>query len=82
MEIAPKKAEIIMKGATIFFAWNKTKYRGAIFCHVNKIMLGTHFMFLDTLMNHWCKGAAADLIIRAEILIKQRKKIIVLDIFS
>lgn len=82
IEMVPKKAEVRMKGRTIFFVWNRIRYSGANFCQVNKIILFIHFMFDAMFTNHWCKGAAADLIIKERIATKENSLTISLGIIS
>jgi len=49
------------------FNWNSSKYRGASFCQVIKRVPFFSEIFLITVINHWCKGPAASLIIRAKV---------------
>jgi len=48
------------------FNWNSIKYRGASFCQVIKRVPFFSEIFLVTVINHWCKGPAASLIIKAK----------------
>jgi hypothetical protein len=52
IEIAPIATEEIMKKEARYFSWNKTKYRGAIFCHVKSTRLVFHLELFETLINH------------------------------
>lgn len=65
METAPKMLEDTIKKQASAFICSITRYKGAIFCQVNKIKFVLHFVLLATWMNHKWSGAAAAFTIKA-----------------